>query len=139
MKYELVDPVCKPERSHPTDAGVDLKARVSVILPPLYTAEIPLGIKTEIPEGYVALLLPRSGLGSRGLVLRNTVGVIDSDYRGEWIAKVKNSSDNNVIELTKGDRICQAIIVPCNLSVWEESNLSETVRGEGGFGSTGAN
>lgn len=138
MKYKLENDLCIPTRKHDTDAGVDLRSTMDVKLTPYTESIIPLGIKTEIPEGFFALVVPRSGVGIKGLVLKNTVGIIDSSYRGEWMAFVKNVSQVNSIDISKGDRICQAVILPCSLKPWEEvAFVDDTERGEGGFGHTG--
>lgn len=137
MKYELLAEVCRPLRAHQSDAGMDLRSSQELLLTPQREAKIGLGIKAEIPEGYCAILSPRSGIGSRGLELMNTIGIIDTDYRGEWIAKVRNKSENNSIRIGLGDRIIQCIIVPIYLAPWYEGKVNETVRGEGGFGHTG--
>ncbi|TNF01491.1 MAG: dUTP diphosphatase [Gammaproteobacteria bacterium] len=99
--------------------------------------KVPLGFAAEVPEGHVALLLPRSSAGAKkGLELNNTCGVIDADYRGEWIAflRIKNSES---LHWDQGERLLQVLIVPAasvNFEVVDE--LSSTDRGEGGFGST---
>lgn len=99
---------------------------------------IGLGFSAAVPVGYVALLLPRSGAGAKqGIELRNTVGVIDSDYRGEWKAMLK-TKEGQALSWKKGDRILQFLLVPVHLptlNIVEE--LPDTNRGEGGFGSTG--
>lgn len=137
MKYQLLNENCEPVRAHKTDAGMDLKSSVKTILGPKQEAKIGLGIKAEIPVGYCALLIPRSGIGGQGLELMNTVGAIDTDYRGEWIAKVRNKSDTNVIRIDYGERIVQCILVPIYLGEWYRGQVNETIRGEGGFGHTG--
>ncbi len=97
-----------------------------------------LGFAAEVPEGHVALLLPRSGTGAKkGLELNNTCGVIDSDYRGEFIAalRVKNAQP---VEWEAGERLLQMLIVPvANVSLKVVDQLSDTERGQGGFGSSG--
>jgi len=138
MKYELLTEVCKPSKKHKTDAGMDLRSTVEVLLTPQTECKIPLGFKLEVPEGYFAMIVPRSGLGVKGLVLMNTVGICDSSYRGEYTAFIKNVSDNNSIKINIGDRICQAVILPCLLDSWVKVNkLSPTERGESGFGDSG--
>ncbi len=138
MNYELLNKVCKPYKKHRTDAGMDLRSSIKIKLLPQMEATIPLGIKAEVPQGFAALLIPRSGLGSKGLELRNTMGVIDTDYRGQWIAKVKNKSKNAQLDIDEGTRIIQCVIVPIYLNTWEEvTHVNETERGEGGFGHTG--
>lgn len=97
-----------------------------------------LGFATAVPEGHVALLLPRSSTGAKfGLDLNNTVGVIDSDYRGEWKAALRTKHQ---IPFTwnQGDRILQFLVVPiANVVLEQVDSLDETERGAGGFGSTG--
>lgn len=102
------------------------------------TKMVGLGFATEIPPGYVGLLLPRSGVGAKhGLEVNNTCGVIDSDYRGEWKAAIRTKSG---IPHTwaAGDRLLQAIIVPYWAGQFEiVDELPETIRGDGGFGHSG--
>lgn len=138
MKIKLLDPECKPYKKHYSDAGIDLKsANESFIILKDETATINTGIKMEIPIGYCAMIFPRSGLGSKGLVLRNTVGIIDSDYRGEVMLKVKNTGDEPIV-INQYDRIAQMLIIPITLGKIEYvEELSDTERGEGGFGHTG--
>lgn len=102
-----------------------------------YGQMVPLGFSAEVPVGYVALLLPRSGAGAKhGVSLNNTVGVIDADYRGEWMAclRLKNGQP---YRWEAGERLLQFVLVPVGtpeLKLVEE--LNSTARGEGGFGST---
>lgn len=99
---------------------------------------VPLGFAAEVPEGHVALLLPRSGAGAKhGVSLNNTVGVIDADYRGEWMA---NMRVKNGLPFTweAGERVLQFVIVPVNTPELQVvKSLDDTERGEGGFGHTG--
>lgn len=99
---------------------------------------VKLGFAAAVPEGYVALILPRSGAGAKhGVELRNTVGVIDSDYRGEWMVAV-SQKDRTGLEWATGERLYQFILVPVGSPELEQvEELAETKRGEGGFGSTG--
>lgn len=100
--------------------------------------KVGLGFAAAVPPGYVGLILPRSGVGGKhGLELNNTCGVIDSDYRGEWIAKLRVKGEGR-FSWEKGDRVLQVIIVPA-LSVEPElvDYLDSTERGAGGFGSSG--
>lgn len=98
------------------------------------------GLAFEIPEGYVMLVFSRSGHGfNHGVRLANCVGVIDSDYRGEVLVKLVNDSDEDGLpfKFKHGDRIAQAMLLPVNQVIFEEVvELSETDRGQGGFGST---
>jgi len=121
-------------------AGADLCACLNeaVVLQPNETRMISIGIAAELPVGYAGLIFARSGLASkRGLAPANKVGVVDSDYRGEWFVPMRNHSDvTQTIE--PGERIAQLVITPYLTAKFIESeDLSETVRGLGGFGSTG--
>ena len=136
----LCDNFLMPERKR-NSAGYDLKLQEDVVLNSKIDNVIHLGFATEIPEGYCGLLMMRSSAGLKGIKLLNTVGVIDSDYRGEWIAHLDVETGGTVYreqEYKRGDRILQAVFVPVlqtELSLVTE--LSETERGTGGFGSTG--
>lgn len=102
------------------------------------TVKVGLGFAAEVPEGHVALLLPRSSSGSKyGLELNNSCGVIDSDYRGEWIANLRTKSGQHFSWET-GERVLQFIIVPvANIELQLAETLDSTERGTGGFGSSG--
>lgn len=124
-------------------AGADLYAVIhneenKVEILPGETAFIDTGIAMEIPEGYVGLIYARSGLACKqGLAPANKVGVIDSDYRGNIMVALYNQS-NEVITVSEGDRIAQIIIQPVEQFGFNvKENLSDTVRGNGGFGSSG--
>lgn len=136
----LCDNFLMPERKR-NSAGYDLKLQEDVVLNSKVDNVIRLGFATEIPEGYCGLLMMRSSAGLKGIKLLNTVGVIDSDYRGEWIAHLDVETSGTVyreLAYKRGDRILQAVFVPVlqtELSLVTE--LSETERGTGGFGSTG--
>lgn len=123
-------------------AGADLCACLDapVTLQPGETRLISIGIAVEIPAGYAGLVYARSGLASkRGLAPANKVGVVDSDYRGEFFVPLHNhGAVPQTIE--PGDRIAQMILTPyLTANFIEADTLSDTVRGEGGFGSTGTN
>ena len=138
LKVKLTDGAPLPKHAKPGDAGLDLTARDSVRLEPKDTAMMGPGVAVEIPEGYVGLVFPRSGLASkRGVNLANCVGVIDSGYRGEIKAPLHNNGKHPE-HIAEGERVCQLVIVPfvaCECVAVEE--LAETARGEGGFGSSG--
>lgn len=125
-------------------AGIDLYADVkSLGADKLYIApnsclKIPTGFAFELPEGYCALILARSGLSTKkGLRPANCVGLCDQDYRGNYVVPLRNDSDDaQVIE--HGDRIAQVIFIPyVQATLTEVDELSSTDRGEGGFGSSG--
>lgn len=125
-----------PTKAHPTDAGFDLYAD-SQSIDKNYNMVYGTGIAVEIPKGYVGLVFPRSSIASTDIMLSNSVGVIDSGYRGEVIAKFKRvTGEFNTYKV--GDRIAQLIIIPYPEVVFEEvKELSSSDRGEGGYGSSG--
>ena len=96
------------------------------------------GLAVEIPAGYVGLLIPRSSIWKKSLWLTDNVGVIDSDFRGEIVAFMKATTDTIPAIYKQGERFCQLVIVPVpEYTITEATELSETERGENGFGSTG--
>ena len=121
-------------------AGADLYACIDepVTIRHGMTEMIPLGFSMAIPEGWVGLIFARSGLASkRDLAPANKVGVVDADYRGEWFIPMHNHG-RGVQVVYPGERIAQLVIVPCMTAAFQEvDSLDETVRGAGGFGSTG--
>lgn len=121
-------------------AGADLYACLDdvITLQPGETYMVPTGLSMEIPEGYAGLIYARSGLASKkGLAPANKVGVVDSDYRGEFMVALHNHS-LTAAEIAPGERIAQLVITPYIMGIFEEADeLSDTVRGAGGFGSTG--
>ena len=121
-------------------AGADLYACLSepVLIEPGQTAWIPTGIAMEVPKGCAGLIYARSGLAcKKGLAPANKVGVIDSDYRGE-ITVVVHNHGSLAQTVTCGERIAQMVITPVLTPAYEEvQDLSDTGRGQGGFGSTG--
>ena len=129
-----------PAYATPSSAGADLYACPDgpVTLAPHETVMIPLGYSMAIPEGWAGLIFARSGLASkRDLAPANKVGVVDADYRGEWWVPMHNHG-RGVQVVYPGDRIAQLVIVPCMTAAFTEvSELDETERGAGGFGSTG--
>lgn len=121
------------------DAGCDLSSLEDVILEPFERKLIKTGISIELPLGFAALVIPRSGNAiNKGLSLVNTPGLIDSNYRGELKAIAINLDPKTPIEIRKGDRIAQLIIIKAEeVDFTEVDELSETERGSGGFGSSG--
>lgn len=147
MQIQLVDPrltaACfKPQTEY--SAGIDMYACLDnvVQLLPQTQYVIPLGIRAAIPEGWVGFLVPRSSLGKQGLILSNSVGVIDSDYRGNICALAWNRNHNKIIEISPLDRIAQMVIIPHfphhDIRI-NTNELPGTARGMNGFGSTGIN
>lgn len=138
MNVRLSDCAELPRYAHEGDAGLDLRITHDVTLNPGERATVGTGLAVEIPQGCVGLVFPRSGLASKhDITLSNSVGVIDSGYRGEIGATLLNQSDETAT-LDAGTRVCQLIVmpfVPCELVPCEE--LTETERGAAGFGSTG--
>tara|TARA_X000000368_G_C23055916_1_gene723847 strand:+ start:4979 stop:5434 length:456 start_codon:yes stop_codon:yes gene_type:complete len=137
------DKVPIPKYETKGSAGLDLRACIDekLILKPSKTEMVPMGFAIHLEdEGLAALVIPRSGLGSKhGIVLGNLVGLIDSDYQGELMVPAWNRS-NEVFEINPGDRIAQMIIVPivqANFEIVEDFEKSE--RGVKGFGSSGVN
>lgn len=124
----------EPAYANPGDAGMDLTA-ISHVSKGIYD-EYGTGIAVEIPEGFVGLIYPRSSISGKSQILANSVGVIDSGYRGE--IKFRFKTLNNLHTYHVGDKIGQLMIVPYpKVIMLETEDLSDTVRGEGGFGSTG--
>jgi len=122
-------------------AGIDLAAsiREPVVIQPRGRAMIPSGLAVDIPgSGMVGLVFPRSGLAAKhGITMANAVGVIDSDYKGEIICPVQNNGAKTY-EIKPGDRIAQLVFVPVlQVEIEYTDQLTNSVRGKGGFGSTG--
>lgn len=128
-----------PAYAHPGDAGADLLTTVDVSLAPGERALVPTGVAIALPEGYVALVHPRSGLAARhGLSIVNTPGTIDAGYRGEIKVMLINHDRTLPIELRRGDRIAQLVIQRFERARFiEVGELPDSVRGSGGYGSTG--
>ncbi len=129
-----------PTYGSPYSAGADLYACIDneITIAPNQTVLVKTGLSMELSEGYVALIYARSGLASkRGLAPANKVGVVDSDYRGEIMVALHNHSTVPQTVATD-ERIAQMVITPYITAEFTEADsLSDTVRGEGGFGSTG--
>lgn len=128
-----------PQYAHPGDAGADLTSQVSLTLQPGERAQIPTGVSIALPAGYVAYVMPRSGLALRhGISLVNSPGTIDAGYRGEISAVLINTDKSAAFEISKGDRIAQLVIQPVSTAKFVQvEELPGSHRGEGGFGSTG--
>jgi dUTP pyrophosphatase len=149
-----------PKYAHDGDAGLDLCAAEDVTLLPGEWKMVGSGVSMAIPKGFVGLVVPRSGMGRNGLVLKNTVGVIDSTYRGEIKMPLFNNNPmyvrckevgesgraytwfeanrDGTVHVRKGDRVAQILIVPvAQANPVKVDKLDETERQDGGFGSTG--
>lgn len=140
VKIKLIDGGKMPEYKTKGAACADCFCNLaadSISLPPHSTALIPLGFALEIPEGYEVVVEPRSSFAfkEKGLVVH---GEIDFDYRGQLMANVYNMDSSNALTIEKHQRICQIKLQPVWRMEFEEtSELSETKRGDGGFGHTG--
>lgn len=118
-------------------AGMDFYQPEGVVIEPHQTQYVTLGLAMEIPKGFMLMLAPRSSMSKTPLVIPNSFGVIDADYRGEIKGIFKNTGDDAYL-IQKGDRLLQGILVPVGaLNLLEVDELSETARGTGGIGSTG--
>ena len=151
LKVKLTDGAPLPKHAKKGDAGMDLTARETVTLRPGETRMVDTGVAVAIPDGYFGMVVPRSGLGSRGVNLSNCVGVIDSGYRGTIKAPLHNNHPamidtmfgprlnvQDTMKVTRGERVCQLIVVPFSTcECVEVDELDETDRGDGGFGSSG--
>ena len=128
-----------PQNAYPGDAGYDLCATQEITLQPFERALVPTGLAIAIPQGYAGLVVPRSGLAiKQGLSLVNTPGLIDSNYRGELKVIAINLDPTTPITISVGDRIAQLVVVAVADVTFEEcDSLEDTVRGTGGFGSSG--
>lgn len=139
LKIKLIDKNAKlPTKAHLTDACFDIYSNTNIKINPKETQLIHTGFKTEIPQGYFAPVFARSGLATKkGLRPSNCVGVIDSDYRGEWLVCLYNDSNEPQI-IQCGDRIAQFTLLPVlDIDIEQVETVSDTLRGKGGFGSSG--
>jgi dUTP pyrophosphatase len=139
LRVRRLDPgVPLPRYAHPGDAGLDLVAAQPVRLEPGGRAAVPTGLSIAVPDGWVGLVHPRSGLARRqGVTVANAPGTIDAGYRGELQVLLVNLGAEPV-QLERGDRIAQLLLQPVGVAqVLEVEDLGPTRRGAGGFGSTG--
>lgn len=136
---KLKDEAVLPSRAHAGDAGLDLYACEDAHIGPGERWSVGTGIAVEIPEGHAGLVLPRSGLArEHGIALVNAPGLIDSGYRGEVRVLLLNTDPAETFRVEPGDRIAQLLLTPIALAEpVEASALSESARGESGFGSSG--
>ena len=142
LKFKrLSDKAVLPIRAHKSDAGLDLTC-TSISTGVNDCGQLMLiyhtDLAVEIPEGYVGLLFPRSSIYKKSIALTNSVGVVDSGYRGEIMCVFKSTTDVVPAIYKQGERFCQLVVVPIpSIEVVEAAELSESDRSEGGFGSTG--
>jgi len=138
LKVKLENGAPLPRHAKPGDAGLDLTSRDAVNIRPGEIRFVGTGVSVEIPDGHFGLIAPRSGLACKhGITFANTPGIIDSGYRGEIKVALHNVGEKEYA-VHRDERICQLIILPYeHCSCIEVDELSETERGDGGFGSTG--
>ncbi len=140
ISIRVLDPELPlPSYAHPGDAGADLRSAVDLTLAPGERALVPTGIAMALPEGYVALVHPRSGLAARhGISIVNAPGTIDAGYRGEVKVCLVNTDRHEAFEVRRGDRIAQLVVQRFETATFvEATDLPESSRGAGGYGSTG--
>ena len=135
----LKDNAVIPTRAHPGDAGLDLYSTEIAHLGPGERWSVGTGIALEIPEGHAGLVLPRSGLArEHGIALVNAPGLIDAGYRGEVRVLLLNTDPAETVRIEAGARIAQLVVTPVAIAdPVEVAELSDSARGDGGFGSTG--
>lgn len=128
-----------PKCAYAGDAGVDLRSTVSLTLAPFARALVPCGIAIALPPGHAGLVVPRSGLAIKhGISIVNAPGLIDSNYRGEIKAVLINLDPHEPFAIERGDRIAQLVIVRVEEAAFAPcSELPDSDRGQGGFGSSG--
>lgn len=140
VHIKLLDPeLPEPAYAKPGDAGADLRSRIDFELEPGERALVPTGVAIALPEGYVGLVHPRSGLATKnGITIVNAPGTVDSGYRGELMVTLLNTDKTKSFHVQRGDRIAQLVIQKyehATFTVVDE--LEQTERGSSGFGSSG--
>jgi len=140
VHIKLLDPeLPAPAYAKPGDAGADLRSRIDFELEPGERALVPTGVAIALPEGYVGLVHPRSGLATKnGITIVNAPGTVDSGYRGELMVTLLNTDKTKSFHVQRGDRIAQLVIQKyehATFTVGDE--LEQTERGSSGFGSSG--
>lgn len=137
---QMLDPeLPEPRYAHPGDAGADLVAREGVVLGPGERALVPTGVAIALPDGYVALVHPRSGLAAKhGITIVNAPGTVDAGYRGEIMVTLLNTDREHSFEVHRGDRIAQLVVQQVSRARFVRADsLPGSHRGAGGFGSSG--
>ena len=140
LRYRRLSEAARPpSRAHDGDAGYDLHAVEAATLRPGERASVGTGIAVAIPDGHAGLVVPRSGIAARhGISVVNGPGLIDSGYRGELRVLLLNTDAERSFDVAPGDRIAQLVLVRVETPRVEETEmLDETLRGSGGFGSSG--
>ncbi|WP_213450924.1 dUTP diphosphatase [Rhizomonospora bruguierae] len=140
VALRLLDPeLPAPAYAHPGDAGADLVAATTVKIGPGERALVPTGVAIALPEGYVGLVHPRSGLAARlGVTVLNAPGTVDAGYRGEILVNLINHDRDAVAVINRGDRIAQLVVQRVERARFHPvEELPASARGEGGHGSTG--
>lgn len=140
VHIKMLDPeLAAPAYAQHGDAGADLRSRVDITLKPGERALIPTGVAIALPEGYMGLVHPRSGLAAKhGITIVNAPGTVDSGYRGELMVTLLNTDLTEPFEVKRGDRIAQLVVQKYEYVLFESvDELDETPRGATGFGSTG--
>jgi dUTP pyrophosphatase len=128
-----------PATAHPDDAGVDLHARIDLVLAPGERRLVPTGIALALPQGYAAFTHPRSGLAHRhGVSIVNAPGTVDAGYRGEVMVNLVNLDPSEPVSVRRGDRIAQLVVQRVERVEFEEvDSLPDSARGETGHGASG--
>lgn len=140
VHIKLFDPeLPAPAYAKPGDAGADLRSRIDFELEPGERALVPTGVAIALPEGYVGLVHPRSGLATKnGITIVNAPGTVDSGYRGELMVTLLNTDKTKSFHVQRGDRIAQLIIQKYEHATFTiVDELDQTERGSSGFGSSG--
>ena len=140
VHIKLLDPeLPAPAYAKPGDAGADLRSRIDFELEPGERALVPTGVAIALPEGYVGLVHPRSGLATKnGITIVNAPGTVDSGYRGELMVTLLNTDKTKSFHVQRGDRIAQLIIQKYEHATFTVvDDLDQTERGSSGFGSSG--
>lgn len=140
VQVRLLDPdLPLPAYAHPGDAGADLVAAEGVNIAPGARVKVRTGLAVALPDGFVGLVHPRSGLAARlGVTVLNAPGTVDAGYRGEILVNLINHDRENTVTISRGDRIAQLVVQRVERAVFHHvDTLDETVRGAGGHGSTG--
>lgn len=139
IQTKLDSPIFAPFRAHATDAGADLFSTVTEWLPKGGQIMVDTGVSVKIPEGFMGAIVNRSSQGKKGIIIPNSLGIIDSDYRGNLKVILRNMGQEDYHIIRAETRIAQLIIIPIILAqfVPYTGEWLDTERGEGGFGSTG--